>query len=79
MRRGYALWVIAWEWVGTVLLAILLGRHAWHVWRSNELTPVLEFPIGWVYAATTLLIALAAILAALQGPAPVHGAGEESK
>ncbi len=62
--RGYPRWVFIWEVLGTAALAALLARHAWHTIDFGELTSVLEFPIGWVYAVVAALVfaALAVLL-----------------
>ena len=66
MRRlfpsGYPRWIYVWEVLGTAALAALLVRHAWHTIGFGELTSVLEFPIGWVYAAVAALVVLALAL-----------------
>ncbi|MBE0615074.1 MAG: TRAP transporter small permease [Burkholderiales bacterium] len=53
---GYPRWKWLSEWLGTLAFAALLVRHAWHTVSVRELTAVLEFPIGWVYAAVALLV-----------------------
>jgi TRAP-type transport system small permease protein len=68
MRRlfptGYPRWILICELLGTAALAALLVRHAWHTIDFGELTAVLEFPIGWVYALVALLVTAAlAVLA----------------
>jgi TRAP-type C4-dicarboxylate transport system permease small subunit len=68
---GYPRWIFVWEVLGTAALAALLVRHAWHTIGFGELTSVLEFPIGWVYAAVAALVvaALALLLAGWRAPA----------
>ncbi len=68
---GYPLWIFVWEVLGTAALAALLVRHAWHTIGFGELTSVLEFPIGWVYAAVAALVvaALALLLSGWRAPA----------
>lgn len=59
---GYRRWIFVWEVLGTAALAALLVRHAWHTIGFGELTSVLEFPIGWVYAAVAALVVAALVL-----------------
>ncbi|MGB5354758.1 MAG: TRAP transporter small permease subunit, partial [Woeseia sp.] len=62
--NGYPRWILVCELLGTAALAALLVRHAWHTIEFGELTAVLEFPIGWVYALVALLVVAAlAVLA----------------
>lgn len=71
--RGYSRWVYLCEVLGTVALTALLARHAWHTIDFGELTAVLEFPIGWVYALVAVLVAaaLALLLSGWRAP-PAH-------
>lgn len=55
----YPRWIAGAELIGTAALAMLLGQHAMHTIDFGELTPVLEFPIGWVYALVALLVIMA--------------------
>ncbi|MBE0624817.1 MAG: TRAP transporter small permease [Burkholderiales bacterium] len=55
-RSGYPRWKWLSEWLGTLAFAALLVRHAWHTISARELTAVLEFPIGWIYATVALLV-----------------------
>lgn len=68
---GYPRWIFIWEVLGTAALAALLVRHAWHTIGFGELTSVLEFPVGWVYAAVAALVvaALALLLSGWRAPA----------
>jgi len=62
--QGYPRWVFVGELLGTLALAALLLRHALHTIEFGELTAVLEFPIGWVYAVVAaLVVAALAVLA----------------
>lgn len=67
---GYPRWMFIWEVLGTAALAALLVRHAWHTIGFGELTSVLEFPIGWVYAVVAALViaALALLLSGWRAP-----------
>ena len=67
---GYLRWIYTCEVLGTAALAFLLARHAWHTVRFGELTAVLEFPIGWVYAVIAVLTfaALAVLLSGWRVP-----------
>ena len=47
------------ELLGTAALATLLVQHAMHTIDFGELTPVLEFPIGWVFALVALFVIMA--------------------
>ena len=69
--KGYPRWLLLCEALGTAALAALLVRHAWHTINFGELTAVLEFPIGWVYAAVGVLVvaALAVLLSGWRAPA----------
>lgn len=69
--KGYPRWIYICEVLGTVALAALLVRHAWHTIDYGELTAVLEFPIGWVYAVVAVLViaALAVLLSGWRAPA----------
>lgn len=69
--RGYPRWIFVCEVLGTAALAALLVRHAWHTIAFGELTAVLEFPIGWVYAVVAVLVvaALAVLLSGWRAPA----------
>jgi TRAP-type transport system small permease protein len=53
---GYSRWKWFTEWLGTLAFAALLSRHAWLTISAREVTAVLEFPIGWIYAAVALLV-----------------------
>ena len=55
----------------TPALAALIVRHAWHTIQFGELTAVLEFPIGWVYAVVAALVvaALVVLLSGWRAPA----------
>jgi TRAP-type C4-dicarboxylate transport system permease small subunit len=68
---GYPRWILVWEVLGTAALAALLMRHAWHTIEFGELTSVLEFPIGWVYALVAALVvaALAVLISGWRPPA----------
>lgn len=68
---GYPRWIFVWEALGTAALAALLVRHAWDTIGFGELTSVLEFPIGWVYAVVAALVvaALAVLLSGWRAPA----------
>lgn len=68
--KGYPRWLLAFEAFGTAALAALLVRHAWHTIDFGELTAVLEFPIGWVYAIVGVLVAfaLAVLLSGWRAP-----------
>ena len=68
---GYPRWILVCEVLGTAALAALLVRHAWHTIDFGELTAVLEFPIGWVYAVVAALViaALAVLLSGWRAPA----------
>jgi len=70
---GYPRWKWLSEWFGTLAFAALLARHAWHAILARELTAVLEFQIGWIYAAVALLVvgALATLLSDYR-PLPVE-------
>lgn len=70
---GYPRWLLAVEAFGTAALAALLVRHAWHTIDFGELTAVLEFPIGWVYAVVGVLVALALALLLSGWRAPAEG------
>ena len=61
---GLRRWKWLSEWLGTLAFAVLLSLHAWSTISDRELTAVLEFPIGWVYAVVALLVvgALAILL-----------------
>ncbi|MEO7242217.1 MAG: TRAP transporter small permease subunit [Variovorax sp.] len=59
LPNGYPRWVYLWNVLGTAALAALLVRHAWHTVDAKELTAVLEFQIGWIYAATAALVVAA--------------------
>lgn len=67
----YPRWVYLFEVLGTAGLAVLLVRHAWHTINFGEVTAVLEFPIGWVYAfvAVLTIAALAVLLSGWLAPA----------
>ena len=69
--RGYPRWVYVSEVLGTAALAALIVRHAWHTIQFGELTAVLEFPIGWVYAVVAALVvaALVVLLSGWRAPA----------
>ena len=69
--KGYPRWLLLCEVLGTAALAALLARHAWHTIDFGELTAVLEFPIGWVYAFVALLVAaaLAVLVSGWRAPA----------
>jgi len=69
---GYPRWNRVSELLGTLAFAALLVRHAWRTISDRELTAVLEFPIGWVYAVVALLVigALAILLGGYR-PLPV--------
>lgn len=69
--KAYPHWVWICEVVGTAALAALLVRHAWHTISFGELTAVLEFPIGWIYALVAVLVvaALAVLLSGWRAPA----------
>ena len=69
--RGYPRWVYVCEVLGTAALAALIVRHAWHTIQFGELTAVLEFPIGWVYAVVAALVvaALVVLLSGWRAPA----------
>jgi TRAP-type C4-dicarboxylate transport system permease small subunit len=69
--KGYPRWTWICEVLGTAALAALLVRHAWHTISFGELTAVLEFPIGWVYALVALLVvaALAVLVSGWHAPA----------
>lgn len=69
--NGYPRWIFFCEVLGTAAQAALLARHAWHTIDFGELTSVLEFPIGWVYAAVAVLVvaALAVLLSGWRAPA----------
>ncbi len=55
----YPRWILGAELLGTAALAMLLVQHAMHTIDFGELTPVLEFPIGWVFALVALLVIMA--------------------
>lgn len=57
--RGYPRWVLVCEALGTAALAALLARHAMHTVQFGELTAVLEFPVGWIYAVVAALVSAA--------------------
>ncbi|MFO1266757.1 MAG: TRAP transporter small permease [Rubrivivax sp.] len=71
---AYDRWIFVWELLGTAALAALMARHAWHTIDFGELTAVLEFPIGWVYAAVAVLVmgAAAVLMSGWRAPAE-HG------
>ncbi len=64
--NAYPRWIFVCEVLGTAALAALLVRHAWHTISFGELTAVLEFPIGWVYAVVAVLV-VAALAVLLSG------------
>ncbi|TRZ55730.1 MAG: TRAP transporter small permease subunit [Rhodocyclaceae bacterium] len=68
---GYPRWIFVCEALGTAALAALLVRHAWYTINFGELTAVLEFPIGWVYALVAVQVsaALAVLLSGWRAPA----------
>jgi TRAP-type C4-dicarboxylate transport system permease small subunit len=55
----YSRWVFGTEVLGTAALAVLLAQHAWHTIEFGELTAVLEFPIGWIFALVALFVTMA--------------------
>ena len=73
---GYQRWKWLSEWLGTLAFAALLARHAWHTIADREITAVLEFPIGWVYALVALLI-FGALFVLLSGYRPPSAADED--
>ena len=70
--KGYPRWQLLCEAIGTAALAALLVRHAWHTIDFGELTAVLEYPIGWVYAFVALLVSAALALLLSSWRAPVE-------
>ena len=74
--KGYPRWKWATEWLGTLAFAALLARHAWHTIADREVTAVLEFPIGWVYALVALLV-FGALIVLLSGYRPPSAADED--
>jgi TRAP-type transport system small permease protein len=63
LPRAYPGWIRITEILGTLTMAVLMVRHAIHTIEFGELTAVLEFPIGWVYALiAVLLVAASAVL-----------------
>ncbi len=66
LPRAYPGWIRITELLGTMALAALMVRHAMHTIEFGELTAVLEFPIGWVYAVVAVLL-VAALLVLLSG------------
>ena len=73
---GYPRWKLASEWLGTLAFAALLARHAWHTIADREVTAVLEFPIGWVYALVALLV-FGALFVLASGYRPASAAEDE--
>jgi len=64
LPKAYPGWLRITELLGTLALAVLMVRHAMHTIEFGELTAVLEFPIGWIYAiVAALLVAALAVLA----------------
>ncbi|HRQ59222.1 MAG TPA: TRAP transporter small permease [Azoarcus taiwanensis] len=59
LPKLYPRWILGAELLGTAALAMLLVQHAMHTIDFGELTPVLEFPIGWVFALVALLVIMA--------------------
>jgi TRAP-type C4-dicarboxylate transport system permease small subunit len=71
LPRAYPGWIRVTELLGTLALAALMVRHAIHTIEFGELTAVLEFPIGWVYAVVGALLvaALAVLVSGWRAPA----------
>ncbi|HUY04896.1 MAG TPA: TRAP transporter small permease [Rhodocyclaceae bacterium] len=80
MRRrfpsAYPRWIRMSELLGTFALAALLTRHAWNSIVNGELTAVLEFPIGWVYAAIAVQV-IGALAVLASGWRPPFAAEDE--
>ncbi|MBK5102887.1 MAG: TRAP transporter small permease [Burkholderiales bacterium] len=75
---GYPRWNRVSELIGMLAFAALLVRHAWHTISDRELTAVLEFPIGWVFAVVALLT-FGAVSVLASGYQPLSAAeGEHS-
>jgi TRAP-type C4-dicarboxylate transport system permease small subunit len=72
LPRAYPGWIRATELLGTLALAALMVRHAMHTIEFGELTAVLEFPIGWVYAAVAALLVAAFVVLASGWRAPAE-------
>ena len=73
---GYPHWNRLSELLGTLAFAALLIKHAWRTISDRELTAVLEFPIGWIYAIVALLV-LGALAILLSGYRPLPLAEDE--
>jgi len=73
---GYGRWNRASELLGTLAFTALLVRHAWHTISDRELTAVLEFPIGWVYAIVAFLT-FGALVVLASGYQPLSAAEDE--
>jgi TRAP-type C4-dicarboxylate transport system permease small subunit len=73
---GYTRWKWVSEWLGTLAFAALLARHAWHTISDRELTAVLDFPIGWIYAIVALLV-FGALIVLTSGYRPLSSEEED--
>ncbi|TRZ57972.1 MAG: TRAP transporter small permease [Rhodocyclaceae bacterium] len=61
-RHWHSRWVYAWELLGTMGFAILLASHAWRTVEERELTPVLEFSMGYVFLTGAVLVLGAVVI-----------------